>query len=284
MLGAGLLGMVSARFFSCTALHLSQASQLPQKGSSSHVSRAPQDLWEPGLPAMASARSFSCTALHLSQASQLPQKGSSSHVSRAPQDLWEPGLPAMASARSFSWTALLASQASQLLQKASSPPRFASTARPVGAGLARDGISAVIQLHRVAFIAGKPAPTESEFTPTFREHRKTCGSRACPRWHQRGHSVAPRCFYRRQASSHRKGVHPTFREHRKTCGSRACPRWHQRGHSVAPRCLHRRQASSHHCLCSASAPVVPHQTLYRRHSRVAFHLRIMFDLMTEAVQ
>jgi len=189
---------------------------------------------------MASARSFSCTALLLSQASQLPQKACSSHVSRAPQDLWEPGLPAMASARSFSCTALLLSQASQLPQKASSPPRFASTARPVGAGLARDGISAVIQLHRVACIAGKP-PTESEFTPTFREHHKTCGSRACPRWHQRGHSVAPRC-------------------------------------------LHRRQASSHHCLCSASAPVVPHQTLYRRHSRVAFHLRIMFDLMTEAVQ
>jgi len=29
----------------------------------------------------------------------------------------------------------------------------------VGAGLAREGICAVIQLHRVAFIAGKPAPT-----------------------------------------------------------------------------------------------------------------------------
>ena len=55
-------------------------------------------------------------------------------------------------------------------------PRFASAARSVGAGLARDGISAVIQLHRVDCIAGKPAPTESEFTPRFASTARPVGA------------------------------------------------------------------------------------------------------------
>ncbi|MDE4516349.1 hypothetical protein EU514_21540 [Pseudomonas fragi] len=68
-------------------------------------------------------------------------------------------MPAMAALRCISQTASPGSQASQLPQvmHRHQNPRLA---RPLcGSGLARDGIPAVHQPHRVAWIAGKPAPT-----------------------------------------------------------------------------------------------------------------------------
>ncbi|HCT06347.1 MAG TPA: hypothetical protein DIW86_13370 [Pseudomonas sp.] len=49
------------------------------------------------------------------------------------------------------------------------------TARSMGAGLARDGIDSVHQLHRGVCIAGKPAPTQ------VRSHRGLCGVTWRPR-------------------------------------------------------------------------------------------------------
>ncbi len=122
----------------------------------------------------------------------------SSHRSRgaAPlHPLWEPGLPAMAAPRSGSHVELSASLASQLPQV----PGSRTTLPFVGAGLARDGSTAVRQSCRFVCIAGKPAPTG-----TGQPHHSTlCGSRACPRWQHRGPAVMSNCLLRWQASSHK---------------------------------------------------------------------------------
>ncbi len=69
----------------------------------------------------------------------------------------------------------------------------------VGAGLARDGSTAGRQSCRIVCIAGKPAPTG-----TGKQHHSTlCGSRACPRWQHRGPAVMSNCLHRWQASSHK---------------------------------------------------------------------------------
>ncbi len=84
----------------------------------------------------------------------------SSHRYRGPtplHPLWESGWPAMAVARSGRHAEVSASLASQLPQIAGSRtiPLF------VGAGLARDGCTALRQVCRVVCIAGEPAPTDS---------------------------------------------------------------------------------------------------------------------------
>ena len=69
------------------------------------------------------------------------------------------GLLAMAALRCASQTALFASQASQLPQVLRWSQKPGSAAYLCGSGLARDSSTSVIQIHRVARIASKPAPT-----------------------------------------------------------------------------------------------------------------------------
>ena len=134
-------------------------------------------------------------------------------------------------------------------------------------GLAVMGGTAVCQMHRVACIASKPAPTGRDgpgvvgaglgrdgghcglpdapcclHREQARSRRKRwpwgCGSRAWPRWGHCGLPDAPCCLHREQARSHRKRW-PWG------CGSRAWPRWEHCGLPDAPCCLHRGQARSH---------------------------------------
>ena len=110
-------------------------------------------------------------------------------------------MPAIAAPRSGRHGELSASLASQLPQV----PGNHTTPPFVGAGLARDGCTAVRQVCRVVCIAGKPAPTD-----TGEPHHSTlCESRACPRWLHRGPAGMSSCLHRWRASCHRyRGATP----------------------------------------------------------------------------
>ncbi|PRW99152.1 hypothetical protein C7A07_06215 [Pseudomonas fragi] len=98
-----------------------------------------------------------------------------------PAPLVGAGLPAMAALRCISQTASLASQASQLPQvmHRQQNPRLA---RPLcGSGLARDGSAAVHQPDRVAWIAGKLAPTGDASPTESAPCQASLWERACPR-------------------------------------------------------------------------------------------------------
>ena len=101
----------------------------------------------------------------------------------------------------------------------------------VGAGLARDGITAVCQMQRVACIASKPAPTGRDGPGVVGVGLARDGGHC-------GLPDAPCCLHREQARSHRERW-PWG------CGSRAWPRWGHCGGPDAARCLHRGQARSH---------------------------------------
>ena len=101
----------------------------------------------------------------------------------------------------------------------------------MGAGLGRDGGTAVCQMHRVACIAGKPAPTGIDGPGVVGAGLGRDGGHC-------GLPDAPCCLHREQARSHRKRW-PWG------CGSRAWPRWGHCGGPDAARCLHRGQARSH---------------------------------------
>ena len=139
----------------------------------------------------------------------------------------------MAAPRSGSHVELSASLASQLPQV----PGSRTTPPFVGAGLARDGSTAVRQSCRFVCIAGKPAPTGIGEP----HHTTLCGSRACPRWQHRDPAVMSICLHRWQPAPTGTGEP----HHSTLCGSRACPRWQHRGPAVMSNCLHRWQASSH---------------------------------------
>ena len=101
----------------------------------------------------------------------------------------------------------------------------------MGAGLGRDGGTAVGQMHRVACIAGKPAPTGIDGPGVVGAGLGRDGGHC-------GLPDAPCCLHREQARSRRKRW-PWG------CGSRAWPRWDHCDWPDAPRRLHREQVRSH---------------------------------------
>ncbi len=84
-----------------------------------------------------------------------------SRVRGLPGSLVGAGLPAIAALRCTSQTALSASQASQLPQVMHGQQNSRLARIPCGSGLARDSSAAVYLPDRVAYIAGKPAPTRA---------------------------------------------------------------------------------------------------------------------------
>jgi hypothetical protein len=115
----------------------------------------------------------------------------------------EAGLSAMSALRCASQTAPSASQASQLPQVIHRQQNLRLARSLCGSGLARDGIPAVHQPHRVAWIAGKPAPTGYSSPTESAACQEPLWERACSRWHRCAVPDRPRRLHRRQASSHR---------------------------------------------------------------------------------